>query len=199
MILNENKKIVLYVGLIGSGKSTRAKKLIAIGDYIKLSFADGVREQAFLFQGYTPKNYDNYKARLLYLDQLPTFISKMLKFIFPNWLYGREYLQNIGHKQRKFNGDTYWIDQVIKEIINSDKNIVIDDCRYKNELMTLVDFAKENDYKLEVIFCDYRSHRYNDKSTHPTEQLALWLRDRLRDGDNVMNIYDSIIHLYKGE
>lgn len=213
MTIHSNEKtIILLVGLMGSGKTELAKKYIKDYNHEKFSFADEVRSQSFLFLGHKPKDYDNFKARLLYLDRLPTAISKILKYLFRNWLYGREYLQNIGHGQRKLNGDRYWINKTIDKIKQSNNPIVIDDCRYKNELTAIHDFAKDNDYRLEIRFCDYRSKKYNDKSKHSTEQLAIWLRDNFNlphdsllaffslDGYNsYSNLYDIIIKKYKGE
>ena len=44
--------------------------------------------------------------------------------------------------------------------------------RFINEYTYLKKFAEENDYMFKVIFCNYRSDRYQDNNTHESAKLA---------------------------
>lgn len=178
-----NKQIIAYLGLQGAGKSTAAHREIKHKYLSKvMSFADSLREACWITLGFKPDNYDNFKKRLLFLHEFPDFVSHTLKFIFPFWLYGREYIQKIGTELFRNNVDKdYWIKKTINNIGALNLSVIaIDDVRYKSELMALYNFCKENGYEFKAIFCNYRSKRYNDNVKHSSEKLALWCRDELQ-------------------
>lgn len=187
------EEIIMFIGLQGSGKTFSAMEynISQNKSVYNFSFADELRKEVYQKIGYKPINYCNFKNRLIYLDRYPSFISSILKLLFPFWKNGRELLQYYGKKRREENS-YYWINKLKLKILKYEKlrrdinfeidgNIVtIDDCRYINEVLAIKKFCAEENYKLKIIFCDYRSKFYNDKSKDSSEFLALWIRDNLK-------------------
>jgi len=166
------KKVIVMLGAMKSGKTTYANEIIKNDKtFMKISFADALREEAWEILGYKPDNYDNFKKRIIYLDKCPDFISKILSISFPFLNSGRQFLQNLGEKRRKKN-PKYWIEKVGKKIKNDARNIVIDDCRYKNELLYVYNICKKNNYELKVYFCNWHEQVL---SFHDSERLARYL------------------------
>ena len=56
----DNLEVCGFVGPIGSGKSTRANKLIEEGFY-PIAFADELREKCWQFLYWRPKNDEEYE------------------------------------------------------------------------------------------------------------------------------------------
>ena len=174
-------KIVVFIGKMGSGKNFETKKYLDMG-YLKYSFADELRKSCYGIIGYIPVNYDKFKERLIYLDEFPTFITKLLKCTIPCWKTGRELLQDTSDEFKKYN-KRIWIDSCINafsEAIGFGNNIVVDDLRTKAELVALQQYSANNNIDLEVYFCDYRSKKYEMHSKHNSEKLAEYLRDELK-------------------
>lgn len=170
------REIVVFIGKLASGKSFESTKLINKG-YIKLSFADTLREYCYGLLGYTPSNYDEAKTKLLYLDTMPLWATKLLKEIFPHWRTLREFLQYGADVLKKIDPLVFTNSLLKKLDDNVNSNIVIDDCRMKHELIALQKYATKNDIKLRIIFTDYRSPKYELKSIHGSEHLAEFVRD----------------------
>lgn len=177
-------KITVFMGKIGSGKSYRMKELTNFGA-IKVSFADELRSRAYQIIGYVPKNYDDFKKKLIYLDELPIWVSNICRKLFPKWLDGRKILQFTGDAF-KVADKYYWTNLALKrmsELSKQGKNIIIDDARFKHELVAIQQFCAKEKIELEIVFCDYRSKNYEMYSNHNSEKLAEFIRDKLQFED----------------
>lgn len=130
-----SRKIIGINGIIGSGKDSFSQAFIDEG-YIKLSFAGSLKDAVSaifgwdreMLEGATP---DARKER----ETVDKFWSTKLEFeVTPRkilQLYGTDVM-------RKHFNDSIWIFSLERQIINnSDKNIIITDCRFLNELKLL--------------------------------------------------------------
>lgn len=137
------KKILAICGLQGSGKDTTADKIIEIAKSKglkvgKMAFADRLKDMiAVLFDlprdqlaGFTPE------SRIWREQELPKWSKRLNKPITPRYLlqyFGTELL-------REQFCDTIWINCLMDSIEKSDLDmIIITDCRYPNEMKSLID------------------------------------------------------------
>lgn len=137
-----NKKIIAICGLQGSGKDTTADKLIEIAKFKglnvgKMAFADRLKDTvAVLFDlprdqlaGFTLESREWREQPLYNWSQRlgrPTTPRNLLQQI------GSELLRDQFH-------ENIWIDCLMDSIEKSDKDlIVITDCRYPNEMKSLI-------------------------------------------------------------
>jgi len=99
---------IAFLGKMGSGKSTFAGLLVIKHGYIKLSFAAKVKSIAVDLFRMNPNKKD------------------------------REILQGIGMKMREIR-ENVWVDYLLEKInsFSYGSNIVIDDCRFINEVQAL--------------------------------------------------------------
>jgi hypothetical protein len=192
--------ITVFLGKLASGKGFETNKLLKQG-YEKVSFADALRQATYTTIGFSPKNYDNFKVKLLYLDEAPMWVSKILKRIYPKFQTGREVLQLISDAF-KVHDKLIWTNLALKKISNlhsKGKNIVIDDCRFKHELVAIQKFCTESDIKLKIIFCDFRSKQYELYSNHNSEKLAEFIRDGLSFEDGHVFSVDNSFYYTKSK
>jgi len=190
--------ITVFLGKLASGKGFETNKLLEQG-YEKVSFADELRLSTYTTLSYTPKNYDNFKVKLIYLDEHPMWVSKLCKRLFPKWQTGREVLQVISDAFKKYT-PSIWTGLALKQISklhSQGKNIVIDDCRFKHEVVAIQKFCAESNIEVKFIFCDYRSKGYEMYSEHNSEKLAEFLRDILQFKDQHQLSVDSCFYYVK--
>ena len=85
----------------------------------------------------------------------------------------RKFLELLGTQGiRKYDND-FWCRALIKTLKDKQyKKVCISDMRFINEYTYLKKFAEENDYMFKVLFCNYRSDRYQDNNTHESAKLA---------------------------
>lgn len=185
-----NKKIIAFVGCIGSGKDFHATKLKEQNNFAHINFADAVRQSAWLSLGYTPANnteYEKFKAC--------TFKSEDIDYSFT----GRDFLIRIGNDMgRGFFGDTFWIDRVKNFILsNTDKiGFCNSDTRYLNEVQALRDFASSQNFDLKFQFCNFKSDRYDKTVFSESEFLAQILTQKgIRDTEDITELLLSFIKI----
>lgn len=133
-----NRKVLVLVGLKGSGKDTVADRIIAnYPNWEKDSFAGTLKDAVSaifgwdrkMLAGETPEDRviretkDEYWSEKFGYDITP---RKMLQ------IFGTEVLRNHLHKD-------IWVDSLRRKITQSEKNIIITDCRFKNEIDMLRD------------------------------------------------------------
>ena len=127
------RKIIAICGLKGSGKDTTADYIIKnYPNWEKDSFAGTLKDAVSVIFGWdrkmlageTPEDRelretkDEYWSEKLGYDVSP---RKILQ------LFGTECIRNHFHKD-------IWVNSLEKKVKNTDKNIIITDCRFKNEL-----------------------------------------------------------------
>jgi hypothetical protein len=132
-------KLISVSGYISSGKDSAANFLVKNYKFVKMSFADSVKDSLSvifgwdrdLLQGITPESrewretVDTWWAERL---NIPHFSPR-----YAMQYYATEIMRN------SFN-DQIWVYSLEKKIQTSNSNIVISDCRFKNEL----EFIKRN-------------------------------------------------------
>ena len=188
-------KIITFIGKKQSGKDTRAKEYINQG-YVKVAFADILTEKTYRILKFIPKNYEQFKTNLLFLNNAPQFISNILKKIFPQWQTGREFICNLSD-ELKIDDKLILTKQTMKHIeslILNGNNVVVTDLRMKHELVAIQHFCAENNIELEIIFCDYHSKNYEEHSTHNSEKLSMFLRDKLHFKDGYKLSLDNCFY-----
>lgn len=169
----KKRNVRAFVGSIGSGKGYKCDKLKEQG-YIKLDFADCLREMVWRMLNWepkTPEEYDNFKKGKQYISNF-------------GYLNGRLVLQKIGQAMRCID-ENFWVKQWTKSIDKLFKmgydNIMVSDARYENEIEAIKSIQNAN---IKIEFCDYHSDRYDNKNTHESEQMAQeYLSKGYKDGD----------------
>lgn len=169
--------IVGVCGLIGSGKGTVADILIEKHDFIKISFADSLKDAVAavfswdraLLEGDTDESREWreqrdpwWADRLGYAELTPRWVLQM---------WGTEVCRESFHKD-------IWIASVEKKLQDHTKNYVIPDTRFPNE----IDMIQRLDGQVWCVkrgndpewFQKYQSHRIIPDHIHPSEwQWAL--------------------------
>lgn len=137
--------IIGLCGLQGSGKDTLAKHLVEKYNFIKISFADSLKDILSLLFGWDRKKLEGIKPKdREWREMIDTFWSVELEI--PNFTprYAMNYIgTNLFRDQ--FN-DEIWIKIVKKKIFilldqNQNQNIVITDCRFMNEIVLIKELS----------------------------------------------------------
>lgn len=164
---HEKKEIVAFIGRAGSGKDYQCKLLEEKG-YQKVALADALRDIAYNSLGINSSmnvDYDWLKSNdcIYVYDKDDDYI----KFNF------RYFLEHLGTQGiRKYDND-FWCRALIKTLEEKKyKKVCISDMRFINEYEYLKRFAEENGYEFKVVFCNYRSDRYQDSNTHESARLS---------------------------
>jgi hypothetical protein len=124
------------IGLIGkarSGKDTAALHLVRTRSYVRLAFADPLKEMALSINPYVPTGY-GVTVRLTAL--IADVGWEYAKDTYPEV---RRLLQSIGQTQREFDED-YWTSALGRKVHNAERwniPVVVTDVRYENEARML--------------------------------------------------------------
>jgi hypothetical protein len=125
--------IISISGLIGSGKDTLADYLIANHSFRKMSFASSLKDAAAAVFGWdrTLLEGDTPEGRV-WRDTIDNWWATRLKMpkLTPRWV-----LQYWGTEvfRQHFHDDT-WVASLEYRLNHTTDNIIITDCRFKNEL-----------------------------------------------------------------
>lgn len=157
------RKLVAFLGLEGSGKSTNANKLVKDCGFTKLSFADALREMAFKIIG-----MDFNEGMSKYAELKQTEIYNGQNF--------RNILENLGSAVREQSPD-FWVDSVLNKVSSIEGNICIDDMRYTNEYIKVYNYCVKNNIEFKAYFCNYKSDVYRTDNPHESARLARYLFD----------------------
>lgn len=165
---NERKQIIAFVGRAGSGKDYQCNLLKEKG-FTKMAFADALRDIAFssfdIPYAFGMERYEEMKANEDCIKVVTEDSAHKVSF--------RKFLELLGTQGiRKYDND-FWCRALIKTLKDKQyKKVCISDMRFINEYTYLKKFAEENDYVFKVLFCNYRSDRYQDNNTHESARLA---------------------------
>lgn len=180
MLNLKNRKVIAFCGFQGSGKDYNCKRLMMTKGFIKVAFADALREISFKLLGYTidegMKHYEELKQTELI-----------------NGLNFRNILENLGSAIRKYDRD-FWAKTVLVQIAQTSKNVCISDLRYANEYRVLKKYCDKNDIEFRLIFCDYESDRYSSENPHESAKLAKYLKDLGYEDQEEVREDDIIIY-----
>lgn len=125
--------IVGICGLIGSGKDTIASYLIDEHGFRRMSFAESLKDAVAAVFGWDREMLDGVtKSSRQWREQVDTWWSERLSI--PN-LTPRIVLQHWGTELfRNHFHDEIWVASVERKLMKTEDNIVITDCRFKNEI-----------------------------------------------------------------
>ena len=157
------RKVIAFCGKAGSGKDYSAQRLMLTRGFKHAAFADTLRDVAFHVIGM------NFEEGMERYDEL-----KQTELI--NGLTFRNILENLGSGIRKYDKD-FWAKGVLKVISNCVDNICISDLRYPNEYWVLKDYCDKNGISFKLVFCDYKSSRYEENNPHESAQFAAYLKN----------------------
>lgn len=192
-------KLVGLSGVMGSGKTFRRNELIKQG-FVPIDFKDELIRLAEDILGYKiTDNYDLFKETVLgctipgipMTEDVQRLASKRFLQQFPNAVTGRIFLQRLGTEAMRTRDSDYWIKAWNKKVtaaLKERKSVVTADVRFQNEVDAIYSFRLQSFAPIDVcvIFCDYKSERYNADSDHPSEMMAQNLIQLgLKDGDAV--------------
>lgn len=173
----QGTKIYSFVGCIGSGKGFKCDLLVQNEGFVKVDFADALRDMVWKMLDWKPQNAEEYD------------LFKKGLFVVPKYgaINGRLLLQRVGATMREIDPD-FWVKQwkvsVDKLISMGYNKICVSDTRYENEIKMLKTYSWKAEVRVE--FCDYHSNRYDNTNTHESEQLAQkFLAEGLKDGDRI--------------
>lgn len=150
-----SKLIIGLCGVIGSGKDYLADKYVSEG-YIKVPLAEPLKKiifETFKIKSNNHTTYEMFKEN--YWN--PTFK------ILPSFS-GRDVLQ-LGNVVRKILDENIWVNAWEKSISDYSK-IVVPDVRYYNEAQKIISLGGK------IIYCNYKSIKYNSKIKLESEQMA---------------------------
>lgn len=124
--------ILGVTGLIGSGKDTIADYLCTFHGFKRLSFAGSLKDAVAAIFGWDREMLEGTtKSSREWREQIDEWWSERLQFtITPRWIlqqWGTEVCRDNFHKD-------IWVASVENKLRQSQDNIVITDCRFKNEV-----------------------------------------------------------------
>ena len=179
-------KILGITGLKGSGKDTIGD-IICKNDesFVKMSFADTLKDITAILMGWDRKllQGDTIESRE-WREKADDYWSD----VFGKMITPRIILQQLGTEVlRNHFLQSIWVDSLKKKIMNSDKNIVITDVRFPNE----IDMIKELGGTI------YRVERGElPKWYHELNKLSLYL---VESNFNPLFIVDDLDKIHESE
>jgi hypothetical protein len=130
--------LIALFGAPGAGKDTVAKRLVEQHGFVRVAFADKVRELAYEVATDTQR------------EQIDYFGWEKCKRKSEDY---RKLLERVGDGARKVLGESVWIDAVYDQIdalLAINKNVVITDLRKQNELELVNGLSSDWDYDCTV-------------------------------------------------
>jgi hypothetical protein len=126
-------RIIAVAGLIGSGKDTISDYLCTFHGFKRLSFASSLKDAVSLVFGWDREMLEgSTKSSREWREQVDPWWSERLNMpnLTPRWVlqqWGTEVLRNRFH-------DSLWIASLENKLRTAQDDIVITDCRFRNEL-----------------------------------------------------------------
>lgn len=164
------KKIVSFIGVIGSGKDYASKKLLEENPGAKiLGFSDGVREFTWAFLGWRPKDEEEYE----YFKANKVMVLNGIDWLSVHNLTGRQMLENIAEHMRSIDPEywgKYWFERA-KTLLATTDTLIVPDCRRDEEARKIINLASHLNIDRSFHFTNYKSHRYEIRD-HISEKFA---------------------------
>lgn len=167
-----NYDILVMLGPIGGGKDFTCNKLQENG-FVRLDFKDALLEATWALLGWKPDTSDQYEA--FKCAEFKTSFLADDKF-FHLQISGRRILERLGTECiRQYLGlPDIWIEKWINkyEDLDPGTKICVGDCRFENEVISLIQVAEKNKLNIGFVVCDYKSNRYDNSGDHPSRRLV---------------------------
>lgn len=205
--MSRKGKIYGLVGVIGSGKSYRAKMLennsrkfetpIIIGD-----FSEGIRQTIVKILSGSDRKIDVNSTAYSSWKKMPQVLNLPIHPLgdipYVIQTNGREILQRTGECLKTLAGEDVWarwtanyvIQQWVK-MSEEDKNscdIVFGSLRFECEVKALFKVAEITGKEIQIIFCDFYSNSY-ELNDHISEKFAQYfLSLGCKDGDDITQL-----------
>lgn len=112
-------KIVAFTGRAGSGKDTAANYLVSQFGFVKISFADPLRQVGKIVFGLTDAEMTDRVLKEQPLDRYPCLTPRVI-------------LQRIGTEAFRNNFPGVWVEAFKREAARYDR-VVVADCRFEDE------------------------------------------------------------------
>lgn len=174
------RKVIAFCGKAGSGKDYSAQRLFRTMGFKTVAYADALRDIAFEIIGVPfdigMKCYDRLKQTELI-----------------NGLTFRNILENLGSGVRKYDKD-FWARTVLKYIKETQDNVAISDLRYSNEYFIVKEYCDDNNIDFKLVFCDYKSERYQEENPHESAKLADYLQKLGYKDQEYVDDYDMQVY-----
>lgn len=175
-------EIVGFIGVIGGGKNYQKDLLLARG-YKGLDFKDELIAMTEDLVGFSIRDdYDRFKLNLVGLTKPkhiildhPHEITANFLETYPLAMTGRRLLQRLGTEAIRKRDADYWVNawkKKAQEYLAQGHSVAAADVRFANEIAAITSLSKEINVPARIVFCDYRSPRYNAESEHESEWLA---------------------------
>lgn len=126
-------KIIAVAGSIGSGKDTVAEHLVTFHGFKRLSFASSLKDAVSSIFGWPRELLEgSTKHSREWREQVDTWWADRLNIpdLTPRWVlqyWGTDVLRQYFH-------DEIWVASVENKLRTSQDDVVITDCRFKNEI-----------------------------------------------------------------
>ena len=124
--------ILGIIGLINSGKSTVANILVEDYGFIKVSFADSLKDAVASIFGWDRQLLQgDTEASRMWREQRDDYWSNVMQHdVTPRWV-----LQHIGTDvMREHFHKNIWVHSLMKKLTDANSNYVISDVRFRNEV-----------------------------------------------------------------
>lgn len=161
-------KIILTIGVIGSGKDYYADRYIHEHPSEKVILRKFATPLKVLVNAIVEKDLLNpaiYEAWKLHLPNREKLValSTCMKSIF-----GNRIITNAAIEMLKADLKVY-------SNIGDNLTFIYTDCRFAHEIEAIAELASQYNIELKVVLCNYKSDRYQIIPSHPTEKLAIAL------------------------
>lgn len=167
-----NYDILVMLGPIGGGKDFTCNKLQEIG-FVRLDFKDALLEATWALLGWKPETPNQYEA--FKRTEFKTSFLADNKF-FHLQLLGRNILERLGTEciRQYLDLPNIWVDKWTNkfEDLEIGTKVCVGDCRFENEVVSLIQVAEKNNLNIGFVVCDYKSNRYDNSGDHPSRRLA---------------------------
>lgn len=205
--MNHKGKIYGLVGVIGGGKSYRAEQLqvdaaCAERPMIMGDFSEGIRQTLMnIFTG-NNRSIQLDGSVYAYWKEMPQsiFVPTSGNGVLPDsyLVSGRQMLQRTGEFLKTLAGEDVWAKWTAQDILNRwskmDMNerkqcdIVFGSLRFDCEAAQLFNLANITEKEVEIIFCDFKSDRY-EINEHVSERFAQYfLHKGCQDGEDITEL-----------
>lgn len=181
-------KIILVTGVIGGGKDYFAE------EYVKEHPDENVRV-------------------LRFASPLRSIVEEMFKIdkdeaSYTKWKSipaNRKFMVDLGQSMKSVFGKDFFARQLVERnglnmTFWSPITILIPDFRFPIELETLLERTMLNGKKVDIVFCDYPSERYELLPEQESERMALFLKKRGYNHRQIISVVEflNLMKEYEG-